>query len=47
MMPRFCFDQLSLEFLASYDLLQPFGNGNPQPVFISRGVGLESFRRCT
>jgi len=34
------FDQLSLEFLASYDLLQPFGNGNPQPVFISRKVGL-------
>jgi single-stranded-DNA-specific exonuclease len=34
------FDQLSLEFLASYDLLQPFGSGNPQPVFISRGVGL-------
>jgi single-stranded-DNA-specific exonuclease len=34
------FDQLSLEFLASYHLLQPFGNGNPQPVFISREVGL-------
>jgi single-stranded-DNA-specific exonuclease len=34
------FDQLSLEFLGSYDLLQPFGNGNPQPVFISREVGL-------
>ena len=34
------FDQLSLEFLASYDLLQPFGNGNAQPVFISCGVGL-------
>ena len=34
------FDQLSLEFLASYDLLQPFGNSNPQPVFVSRGVGL-------
>ena len=34
------FDQLSLEFMASYDLLQPFGNGNPQPVFIARGVGL-------
>jgi single-stranded-DNA-specific exonuclease len=34
------FDQLSLEFLASYDLLQPFGNGNPQPVFVSRGIGL-------
>ncbi len=34
------FDQLSLEFLSSYDLLQPFGNSNPQPVFISREVGL-------
>lgn len=34
------FDQLSLEFLSSYDLLQPFGSGNPQPVFISRSVGL-------
>lgn len=34
------FDQLSLEFLADYDLLQPFGNGNPQPVFISRNVHL-------
>jgi single-stranded-DNA-specific exonuclease len=34
------FDQLSLEFLTSYDLLQPFGNSNPQPVFISRGIEL-------
>jgi single-stranded-DNA-specific exonuclease len=34
------FDQLSLDFLAGYDLLQPFGNSNPQPVFISRGVHL-------
>jgi len=34
------FSQLSLEFLAGYDLLQPFGNGNPQPVFIARGVSL-------
>ncbi len=34
------FDQLSLDFLGSYDLLQPFGSGNPQPVFVSRSVGL-------
>jgi len=34
------FSQLSLEFLSDYDLLQPFGNGNPQPVFISRRVNL-------
>lgn len=44
--PRLVFDaeiafsQLSLDFLASYELLQPFGNSNPQPVFVSRGVGL-------
>lgn len=34
------FAQLSLEFLASYELLQPFGNSNPQPVFVSRNVDL-------
>jgi single-stranded-DNA-specific exonuclease len=34
------FSQLSLAFLASYELLQPFGNANPQPVFVSRGVEL-------
>ena len=34
------FGDLSLEFMASYDLLQPFGSNNPQPVFVSRGVTL-------
>jgi single-stranded-DNA-specific exonuclease len=31
-------DQLSLSFLDSYELLEPFGNGNPQPTFVSRSV---------
>jgi single-stranded-DNA-specific exonuclease len=45
-MPRLIYDaeinfsELSLNFLASYELLQPFGNSNPQPVFVSRGVEL-------
>lgn len=34
------FEDLSLEFLASYELLEPFGAHNPQPVFMSRGVWL-------
>ena len=34
------FDQLSLDFLRDYELLQPFGNGNPQPIFMSRQVHL-------
>ncbi len=47
-MPRLVYDaeidfsELSLEFLASYELLQPFGNSNPQPVFVSREVELSS-----
>jgi single-stranded-DNA-specific exonuclease len=32
--------QLSLEFLSDYELLQPFGNGNPQPIFMARRVNL-------
>lgn len=34
------FDQLSLEFLDSYELLQPFGSNNPQPLFMSKQVWL-------
>ena len=47
-LPRLTYDaeitfaQLSLDFLSSYELLQPFGNGNPQPVFVARGVELSS-----
>lgn len=35
------FSQLSLHFLSSYELLQPFGSNNPQPIFVSRGVDLD------
>lgn len=34
------FSELSLEFLDSYELLQPFGSKNPQPVFMSKEVWL-------
>lgn len=33
-------EDLSLDFLQSYELLQPFGSGNPQPIFMSRQVWL-------
>lgn len=32
--------ELSLDFLASYELLQPFGSSNPQPIFMARRVWL-------
>ena len=32
------FVELTLELLDSYELLEPFGNSNPLPVFMSRGV---------
>ncbi len=34
------FAELSLEFLDSYELLQPFGSKNPQPLFMSKEVWL-------
>lgn len=34
------FSELSLDLLDSYELLEPFGNSNPQPIFMSRGVML-------
>ncbi len=32
--------ELCLDFLDKYDLLQPFGSANPQPVFMARNVWL-------
>ncbi len=34
------FPELTLELLDSYEQLEPFGNANPQPVFMSRNVML-------
>lgn len=34
------FSELSLDFLDSYDLLQPFGSTNPEPIFMTRKVDL-------
>lgn len=31
-------EELTLPFLDDYDQLQPFGNCNPQPLFVARGV---------
>lgn len=31
-------EELTLAFLDDYDQLQPFGNSNPQPLFVARGV---------
>jgi single-stranded-DNA-specific exonuclease len=32
------FTQVDVEFLRWHELLQPFGNGNPQPIFFARAV---------
>ncbi|HST30936.1 MAG TPA: single-stranded-DNA-specific exonuclease RecJ [Chthoniobacterales bacterium] len=32
------FAELNFDFLGWHEMLQPFGNGNPQPLFFARGV---------
>jgi single-stranded-DNA-specific exonuclease len=32
------FAELNSDFLGWHEMLQPFGNGNPQPLFLARGV---------
>ncbi len=39
------FSELNLELLESYELLEPFGNSNPQPIFLSRNVMLSQAPR--
>lgn len=34
------FEELTMSLLDSYELLEPFGNSNPQPIFMSRRVML-------
>ena len=34
------FSDLNFDFLHWHETLQPFGNGNPQPLFLARGVEL-------
>jgi single-stranded-DNA-specific exonuclease len=31
-------DELNIDFLSWHEMLQPFGNANPQPLFLARGV---------
>jgi single-stranded-DNA-specific exonuclease len=37
-------DEIDRELLAAHEMLQPFGAGNPQPLFLARGVEIESQR---
>jgi single-stranded-DNA-specific exonuclease len=32
------FTEIDVDFLRWHEMLQPFGNGNPQPLFLARGV---------
>lgn len=44
LVPRLCLDheisfaELNHDFLGWHEMLQPFGNGNPQPLFFARGI---------
>ena len=38
--PELAFTNIDLEFLRWHELLQPFGNGNPQPVFFARSLSI-------
>ena len=38
------FASLDLELLASLQKLEPFGNGNPEPVFVTKNVNVVDFR---
>jgi single-stranded-DNA-specific exonuclease len=37
-------DEIDRELLAAHEMLQPFGAGNPQPLFLARGVEVVSQR---
>ena len=39
------FSELTLDLLDYYELLEPFGNSNPQPIFMSRNVMLSDAPR--